>query len=293
MNKNQILALIGLIIVTIFWGLGYPFQKILLDEGMGGFFIVAIRFLIGGIVLILIFMKKILKISKLELKNSIILGVILAVGFSLQMLGLEHTSSTNNAFITSTYVVFVPILIFIFFKEKIRKKVIIASITALIGTTILSLGGSSENQSTLGDLLTLGSAIIYAIHIIIISTVLKDKSNSSIRIGIGQLISAGIVTLILGFIFNMDKYEATINALDKTNVIGIFLFLGLLNGAFGFTMQIAAQKVLEPAKVGIIVAFEAVFGAIFGILLIDSEKFSIQILIGGFLLFLSLIFSYS
>ncbi len=117
--KNWIYE-IGLVIVAIIWGSGFAGTKLALDGGFTPVQIITSRFLIGSILLNIIFIKKIKrKVNTRILKKGFTLGFLLFSSFLVQTIGLLYTTPSKNAFITTSNVVIVPFLGYFFIKEKL------------------------------------------------------------------------------------------------------------------------------------------------------------------------------
>lgn len=103
----KILAAIGLIITTIIWGSAFVVMKNSVDI-ISPTYLLALRFTIAAIALILVFWRKVMKINKSDLFCGGLLGVFLFVSYFFQTYGLKYTTASKNAFITTLYVILVP-----------------------------------------------------------------------------------------------------------------------------------------------------------------------------------------
>jgi len=106
-KKKSLLADISLFIVAIFWGGGFIAVKDALSS-LTPFYIMAMRFGISVIIMLLIFRKKIKLITKNVLKVGVLIGLLLFLGFAAQTVGMKYTTAGKNAFLTGTNVVIVP-----------------------------------------------------------------------------------------------------------------------------------------------------------------------------------------
>src|SRR5690625_2620307 len=106
---------IGLIITAIIWGSGFVATALALAT-YTPYQTMAIRFIVGGLLLTLIFYKHVKQMTWRIVTKGAILGTLLYVSFALQTVGLQFTTPSKNAFITAVNVVIVPLIAFIFFK---------------------------------------------------------------------------------------------------------------------------------------------------------------------------------
>jgi drug/metabolite transporter (DMT)-like permease len=139
------LAIGGLILVTVIWGGGFVASDMALGS-MKPFQIMMVRFLLASVLMGMISMGQHKKEGKLEnragaIKAGILMGIALFAGFAFQIIGLQYTTPSKNAFLTALNVVIVPFIAFIILKKKVGMKGIIGAIMSVIGVALLSLNG--------------------------------------------------------------------------------------------------------------------------------------------------------
>ncbi|WP_455715164.1 DMT family transporter, partial [Anaerosporobacter sp.] len=115
------LSTLGIVLVTLIWGSAFVVIKDTLDI-LPPLYILALRFGIAGLVLLILGLKFLKKTSKSEVTLGAILGVFLFLAYALQTYGLKYTTISNNAFITSTYIVFIPIVNALLKRQKLKKQ---------------------------------------------------------------------------------------------------------------------------------------------------------------------------
>ncbi len=252
MNKQSKSDLM-LFIVTLFWGSSYVLTKLALDD-LQPFNLTALRFLIAFIIPAPIFYKNIMRSNIRTIKYPLILAVILIGMFISMSLGLKHTTASNAGFLISLAVIIIPLLSYIFLKQKIEKKVIIGVCIAPIGIALLSLdSGFSINT---GDLMCILCALFSAIHVVAMG-VFTQKVDS-VALGTIQLGFAGIFGLIFSLLTETVKFPSTAVSWGST------LALSILCTSFGYIVQATAQKYTSATHAGLIFSLEPVFSAIFG-----------------------------
>ena len=166
---------IGLIITAIIWGSGFVASAVAL-ESYTPYQILAGRFLIGVILLSIVFYKKLKNIKRSTIIRGAILGSILYIAFVLQTVGLQYTTPSKNAFLTAVNVVIVPFIGFLIYKKKIDKFELVGAVLAIVGVAVLSLKLSSEIN--IGDLLTLCCAFAFAFHIFYTAKFVKERRSN-------------------------------------------------------------------------------------------------------------------
>ena len=121
-KKNGFIGKLLILSATIVWGSSFVVLKDTLSafgDGHFTFFILACRFLIASVIFLAFSVKRFKEFNKKILIHGIILGVILFFAYAVQTVALNYTTPSKNAFLTETYCVFVPFIMFFFFKKKV------------------------------------------------------------------------------------------------------------------------------------------------------------------------------
>ena len=272
---------IGLFIIAIIWGSGFIGTKLALDGGLTAIQTLTIRYLLGSVILGVIFYKKIKEnICKKSLIAGAILGLFSFIGFSTQTIGLVYTTVSKNAFITAINVVIVPFIGFILYKRSLDKIGIISSFTALIGIAVLSM--EADFSINFGDFLTFLCAIGFAFHIFFTGEFSK-KYNSYV-LTVTQFVVAFLLSLILQGITGQIHIDAT-----PLGFIGA-LYLGIFSTAIAFLLQTICQSKVDQTKSAIILSTESVFGTILSVI-IFNEILTLRMILGCIIIFTSIIVS--
>ncbi len=281
--KKQTAALL-LLFTTVIWGGGFVATKIILDTGFPPGLINVIRGFIFSLLVFCFFPKQIIHMSKEQLRVGTLIGVFNFGGFLLQTIGAQYTTPSNSSFLTTTNVVMVPILAFLLYKVKLRIQNIIAVAVCLFGMAILSGVFSTNFTINIGDLYTLLCALSFALSIVMLS---KPPEGGHFAAGAFLLgITLFIGSLIYFFIFE----GASIPSVDYSVVILPLLYLAIGSSFIAQTLQVLAQRHISATSASLILLLEAVFGSLFSILY-GFEKFTLNLLIGGSLILVSLVLS--
>lgn len=270
-------AEIGLIITAIIWGSGFVASAVSL-EYYTPYQIMAGRFLIGTLILSIVFYKRLQRINKSLIIRGIVLGSILYIAFVLQTIGLQFTTPSKNAFLTVVNVVIVPFIGFFLYKKKIDIFELIGAILAVIGVAVLSLQFTSEVN--IGDLLTLACAFGFAFHIFYTAKFVEDEDP--VLLTFIQMVTATVIA----FVFVLFSGEIAFS-LEPAGLLPL-LYLGVFSTTIAYLLQTAAQKYISETKAAIILSTEAFWGTAFSILIL-SEVMTVRIGIGATLILLAII----
>lgn len=190
-------------------------------------------------------------------------GALLGSMLLLQTIGLKYTTATKSGFITSLYVILVPIVNTWFFKKASRLINYALAMLALVGTFILMNARLSEIN--IGDLWTLGCAILSTFHIIYIGTASR-KIGNAFRFNNFQSFWSLVVLCPLLFMQDSITWKTT-NLLALAGVLS----LGLASSIVAFYIQIRAQKFLSDSTASMMFLLESPFAALFGFLLLNER----------------------
>ncbi len=281
MNK-KLPAQIGLILVAITWGGTFFLVKQALND-CPPFFFATLRFGLATILTIAFINRKLLQLTNNEIAGGIVCGFFLFLGYGFQNFGLMHTSASKSAFITSVSVLLVPIFLITCNLQKVKWRIWIAVLLATIGLYLLIL--PSGNGLNLGDILTSGCALGFAIHIIAQDIYIKK----GIRLLPFFCVQSGFVTLF-SFI-NAQIFESSA-IIWSDRLFSAIIITGVLATFVAFLVMIWAQKILTPSETAIIFSGEPVAAALFATAF-GGEILGLWGWIGGGLVCLAVIYGES
>lgn len=263
---------IGLMITAIIWGSGFVASAVTLDY-YTPYQILAVRFLIGAVLLSFVFFRRIKRLNARVIKKGLVLGTILYIAFALQTVGLQFTTPSKNAFLTGVNVVIVPFIGFALYKRKIDTFEFFGAMIALAGVAVLSLKLSFEIN--IGDFLTLCCAVAFAFHIFYTSRFVKEEDP--VLLTIIQMMAAAVFGWgVVGF-----KGETTF--LGETEGLFMLFYLGIFSTTIAFLLQTVAQKFITETKAAIILSTEAFWGMIFSVVIL-SEVLTGRMVVGAALI---------
>lgn len=270
---------IGLIITAIIWGSGFVASAVSL-EYYTPYQILAGRFLVGVIILCVLFYKRLKNIEKSTLIKGTILGLFLYIAFVLQTVGLQYTTPSKNAFLTAVNVVIVPFIGFLLYKRKIDMFELVGAVTALVGVAVISLKFSSEIN--VGDLLTLCCAVGFAFHIFYTAKFVKEED--AVLLTIVQMVIAAVISWMV-VIFKGE----TSFSVESEGLLPL-LYLGIFSTTIAYLLQTVAQKYITDTKAAIILSTEAFWGMAFSVAIL-SEVMTTKMIIGAVLILGAIIIS--
>ena len=279
---TSIAASAGLLLAATIWGLSFVIVKDSLDY-IGAFYMVAYRYTIAAVVMSLIFINKWKLLSWDYIRHGALTGLFLFLAYATQTVGCNYTTAGKNAFLTTFYVIMIPLLTWLLFKKRPRFYVFIAAVMSLTGIGLLALG-SGDKGFNIGDLLTLICGIFFALHIIY-----TEKYNRAGGDPLFLTLLQFIFTAIAGWI-SAPFFEGSFPtaAAFTGRVVLSMLYLGLLSTMVGFSLQNIGLKYVQSSIASLFLSFESVFGILFSTLILH-EVFTLKMFIGCTLIFLAVI----
>lgn len=292
MKKTTALNLIGmalLLAATIVWGTSFFILKETISSAPT-FFVIAARFLIASVCIALIFVKKVVAIKKDALIRGLILGLLLTAAYMTQTIGLENTTPGRNAFLTSSYCVMCPFIIWVLFKKRPKLYNVISAVLCIVGIGMVALSGAevSEGNVFLGDGLTLCSAVFFGLQIIFIDKFQKEGYDS-VQLLIFELLTVGVIFIVCSAVFELPKIGVSGYALNSDQILNV-AYLTFACTFFAQFAQIIGQKFTTANQSAIILSLESVFGVLFSVLF-GVEKLSTLIVVGFVVIFIAMMVS--
>lgn len=262
-------SLSGLMLLTsAIWGISFVVVKDSLNK-IGATWMIAIRFSIAALFLSLIYIKKLFKTDKKTFLRGVLLGFFLFTAYLLQTIGCKYTTAGKNAFLTTIYVFLVPIMCVPLMHSRLKLRALFFAFLALVGLALLSLGGSADSIGSFnrGDALTILCGIFFALHMACGKSF--TQNSDPMILSVWQFITAGVLGFALAPILD-GTGEVILSALKNRSVIISLLYLGIFSSMFGFVAQNVGLKYLPSNVASLLLSFESVFGALFGVILLSE-----------------------
>lgn len=267
-----------LILTAFFWGCAFVAQRVGMDH-IGPFGFNGVRFWVGALaVLPLVWWLRRTSTDVYQKPPAwlrlpvacTILGFILFMGSALQQWGLLYTTAGKAGFITSLYIVVVPLL-GLFLKHPLRLSHVLGCVVATFGVYLLAFHGGGEAMN-FGDLLVLIGVLFWSLHILCISRFVPYFSG--VELAVGQFFMCGVFNFIALIPFGETLTMAGILAAAVP-----ILYCGIFSSGIAYTLQIIGQKKVPPTEASLLCSLEMIFSVLAGMLLLD-ETMTIREVLG-------------
>lgn len=262
---------LALVVAAFFFGTTFVVVQDAIEEADPVDFL-AVRFLLAAVVLGIAARRR--PRSAHELRHGVAAGGALLCGYLLQTIGLQYTTPSTSALVTYLLVVFVPILAFVGLRRRPHPATLLGIVLALAGLALLTGGGG--NGLGRGELLTLGCAFAFALHIVLLGEV-ADR-HDPVRLTFVQISTVGLACLGISLVSGPGPGLP----LGSPAFLAA-AFTGLFATALAFLAMVWAQRSVSPSRAALILLLEPVFAAFLGWLTGDPMS-PARVLGGGLIL---------
>jgi len=240
----------SLLLITMIWGTTFPLLRTSL-EIVEPYDIIAIRFTIAAVLLGAIYGKRLIRMGRVAVRDSVVTGLFMAAGYLVQAIGLTTISSPRSAFLTGTAVVFVP------FIDRFVSRLGVSSGewigVGLVFTGILLFSGEAGLMLRPGDLWTLAGAVAFACQVV--TTNVAGRRSDTFAVSALQAAVAAAVGWI--FVGARGGLSRPLGEMPW----GTLVYLGTVATAFILVLQTWALGKTKPVRAGVIYSLEPVFAA--------------------------------
>ena len=294
MKKTKIIAFLILIAVVVLWGIAPVASKAIFDAEPPIYspgILIAMRGLFAIIAMAILINKNFKKLNKSYL-ICIPAGLILAAAYIFQFVGLKYTVPSKNTFLENISCLTIPLFMFIFVREKPTWSCIISAVICVIGSLVLvgdgfNIIGFFKSGNLLGDGLSAIGGLFFGLDIAFTKVFCKDKDP--LLYVFLQLVVLTIVSFAYSFIFEVNVFDNFAFSFDIVNILQV-VFLGVICTAVCWAARAWAMKYVEAITVSILVPLSAVVCSVLSISF-GMEKFTLNLLIGGLIILLSIVVS--
>ncbi|MBL0747500.1 DMT family transporter [Nocardioides baculatus] len=274
-GRTTLLATLVLVALAACWGSTFFLIKDLLDRVPTLDFL-AVRFAIASLALLVVAPRAIGRLSPVVRRHAVVLGLLYGLAQILQTTGLAHTPASVSGFVTGLYVVCTPLLAAAILRTRIPPITWVAVALATVGLGVLALRGLSVGY---GELITLASAVLYALHIVGLG------AWSTARDAVGMTI---LQVIVIAIVCTMATAYDGIVLPTRTGDWVSLAYMAVIVGAAGLLGQTWAQAHLPPTRTAIIMSMEPVFASVFAVWL-GGEDLTQRLLLGGSMVLVAMV----
>jgi len=266
-------AELALLATTFIWGSTFPIVKIGMNF-ISPILLVAIRFLMATVVLLVLFRRRIFPIPRAAVLKGAILSLFLFLGFVAQNIGMTITTASKSAFITGMMVIFVPLLQYIVERRPPKLGNVVGVGVVAAGLWFLtSPAGAAMNA---GDALTLVCSVLFAVYIVYLDVISREMTPLQL-VFLQMAWTTGFASVAtLGFETPVFRWS--------TEGVAALVYLTLFATLLSTFVQTRFQKETTPTRAVVIFSIEPVIASVLAALMLGESLGSLGILGGGLIL---------
>jgi drug/metabolite transporter (DMT)-like permease len=261
LKTHSVRADLLMLLAALIWGGSFVAQRFSLAT-MGPFAFTGVRFLLGAVVVAGLSHwlsppavpsarnTRARALASLPWAPGALLGVLVAVSISAQQIGLRYTKVANAGFISSMYVVIVPLLSLLL-GQRLRLGLILGALCAATGLYYLS---GEHLTLAYGDAIELFGAAVISVQVMLYAPF--TRKHDPLQLALIQNLVCAVVCLLVGAVLE------TTSLADLRNSALTLLYCGALSVGVGYAIQAVAQRDALPSHAALIFSMEGVFSAL-------------------------------
>lgn len=263
------LAVLLMVVTTSLWGFAFVFQKTAMDH-MGPYTFLSARFLVASLALLPVVLFELRRRRPTHRpgldRHAVLLVGLMSIAFfvgsALQQQGLVTATVTNSGFLTSLYVLFVPLFGFLALRLRPHPVIYLGVPMALVG--VYYLNGGQFADFTPGDGLVALCAVFWGAHVLLLGLTVT-RIGFPVTVSAISFVIAGLASLGVALVVESPSLA------DMLADWPSIAYAGVLSTAVAFTFQAVAQQHVPAANAAIILSSESLFAALGGALLLGER----------------------
>jgi drug/metabolite transporter (DMT)-like permease len=276
--ERKMRADIALAFCSLLWGATFVVVRGALDH-ISVFLFLAVRFSLAALLMAVFRPAGLRNLKRAEVLAGAALGLFMFGGYAFQTAGLQYTTPAKSGFVTGSSVVLVPLLLAIFWKRRLTAWIYAGTLAAVAGLYLLTVPAEGLTRLNHGDLLTLGAAGLYAMHIILVGDYTRRHSVAALSVlqVAACAVLAWTATAVAGAtLWQPARYEGRWELVAAIGICAVFAT------AIAFSVQLWAQQYTSSSHAAIIFTLEPVFAVITSYLVI-GERLNGRSMVGALL----------
>jgi drug/metabolite transporter (DMT)-like permease len=285
MPSKRVRADLALGCCALIWGATFVVIKDALAD-ISVVVYIAVRFSLAAVLMAIVYWRSLRGLTFKAVWAGAQIGFFMFCGYIFQVVGLKFTTPSKAAFVTGTFVVFVPILLFIFGWRRIAGYVWGGAVAVLAGLYFLTVPSTGFGGLNRGDPIVFGCAVMFALHMIFIGRYVQHHSVAGLSFL--QVATTAVLALLLLPVVSAAGWEQP-KLVWTGNLVFAILLTAIGATVVCFSLQTWAQQYATPSHAAILVSLEPVFAAVTSVALgrehLGARAFLGAVLIlGGILL---------
>lgn len=249
-----------LVVTTLLWGGSFVFNKLGFREIPPVTFLF-LRFSLATLLMGLFCLRRFPGLNRQILRKGVVVGLALAAANLSFVIGVAGTTVSRAGFLNNLFVLLIPLLCFLLWRERVDRWSLAGIVLALVGLWELARGGSEGFNR--GDLYSMVCALFIAIHIIAVSKILRDED-----VYLVSLVQFATVAAVGGLLVALLPFRPfSVGPLSA----GALLYCAVFPTVICFTLQNTYQRYTTPTQAGLIYTLDPVWSMLGGVLVLGER----------------------
>jgi drug/metabolite transporter (DMT)-like permease len=257
-RRSGLLATAGLLATTAVWGSTFLVVKDAIASVPVLDFL-GLRFAVACAAMLAVRPRALASLGRGGWRHGVLLGLVLAAGYTAQTFGLQTASASVSGFITGLFVVFTPLIGAVLLRRRVPAAVWVAVALATVGLGLISLHGLSMGR---GELLTVVGAFFFALHIVGLGE--WSHRHDAYALAVVQIATVAAVALLLAVAG--PAHHAGLALPPTAGGWAAVAVTALLGTAAGFFLQTWSQARMPATRAAVVLTMEPVFAGVTGVL---------------------------
>jgi drug/metabolite transporter (DMT)-like permease len=266
-----------LLLTTFFWGGSFLFTKIGLREIPPQLFVL-MRFTLATLIMLAVFGRRLKGFDRGILRRGVVVGIALGLTNLSFVFGIKGTSISRAGILNNLFVLFIPLITRIVWRDRIGRANLSGIILASAGIWLLATGGGQGFNR--GDLISTFCAFLIACHIITVSKVLKD--DDVYLISLVQFATVALLSGVSVLLLPIPDFVLTRPAFMSV------IYCAIFPTVFCFTLQNTYQRYVTPTRAGLVYTLDPVWSLIAGYFVLD-ERLNSREWLGCFVILMAVV----
>jgi drug/metabolite transporter (DMT)-like permease len=249
-----------LTLTTLFWGGSFLFTKIGIATIPPQLFVL-LRFTLATVIMLIVFARRLPQLNSATIYRGGIVGVALGLTNMSFVFGVQGTSISRAGILNNLFVLFIPVITKIVWRDKIGRVNAAGIVLAVFGIALLATGGG--NGFNRGDFFSTFCAFLIACHIVSVSKVLKD--DDIFLITLVQFATVTLIAATATLLLPLPSFSFT------TPAVVSIIYCAVLPTVFCFTLQNIYQRYVTPTRAGLIYTLDPVWSLIAGFFVLGER----------------------
>ena len=280
--KTDLAADGAILLTTLIWGSTFAVARGVLDHWPPLTYL-AVRMPLAALVFAALFPRRVFKAPRAAWRAGATLGLLIGVAFVAQTVGLLYTTPAKSAFISGLTTPLIPVVAYLLYRARPSRENLAGVVLASVGGVLIlaPAGGGVVNR---GDLITLGTTLLFAAHVSLMSVYARRfdvRQLSALQITVAAALILASWLAVRAYVAHAAPASVPAGLAREAEplvwgagVAAQLAYLALVATVGVFMLWTWGQARMSATHAAVIFSLEPVFATGFAILLRGSAEWT-------------------